>query len=150
MRMTPKNILVPLDFSPCSEQALDYACALGAKLGATVHIMNSLGAGLPELNVALTESMIDNLIRGHQTALQKVADPRRPLVNIGKVVVKSGDARDSILESAREVDADLIVMGTHGRRGLTRFVVGSVTEDVLRRAPCPVLAVRPKQKGDPS
>jgi nucleotide-binding universal stress UspA family protein len=148
--MTPKNILVPLDFSACSEQALDYACALGAKLGATIHIVNALGAQLPELNVALTETMIHDLISGHETALQKLADPRRPLVHVGKVLVKSGDARDAILETARELDADLIVMGTHGRRGITRFVVGSVTEDVVRRAPCPVLAVRPKSKGQPS
>ena len=54
-----------------------------------------------------------------------------------------GDARDVICQTAKEVHADLIVMGTHGRRGVTRALLGSVTENVVRQAPCPVLTVRP-------
>src|SRR5258706_693973 len=140
--MTPKNILVPTDFSPCAEHALDYACGLAAKLGATLHLVNALGASLPELDTALTDAAIQSLISGQQLELQRIADPLRPLVHIGKVIVKSGDARDAIVDAARELDIDLIVMGTHGRRGISRLVVGSVAGDVLRRAPCPVLVVR--------
>lgn len=142
VHMTPSNILVPTDFSDCAEHALDYASALGAKLGATVHLMNALGAALPELSVALTDAMIRNLERVHQERLDQLADPRRSQVAIGSTIVKSGDARDAIIEAAQELDADLIVIGTHGRRGVSRLVLGSVAEDVMRRAPCPVLLVR--------
>src|SRR5690348_1313749 len=55
--MTPTNILVPTDFSECAERALDYACALAAKLGAKVHVVNAIGATLPELPVALSDHM---------------------------------------------------------------------------------------------
>lgn len=141
--MTPQSILVPTDFSAGAETALDYACALAVKLGATVHVVNALGASLPELGVAMSQPMIDKLVDGHRAALAKLVDPRRAQATIGTTLVRSGDARDAILEAAKIVGADLIVMGTHGRRGLSRFVLGSVTEDVLRRADCPVLAVRP-------
>ena len=52
--MIPANILVPIDFSACAEHALDYACDLAAKLGARIHVINAIGATLPELSVALT------------------------------------------------------------------------------------------------
>ncbi|MCW5803608.1 MAG: universal stress protein [Deltaproteobacteria bacterium] len=142
--MTPNSILVPTDFSEFAEHALDYACNLAGKLGATVHLVNALGASLPELNIAMTDAMIEKLVVGHREALEKLADTRRARARIGSVLVMSGDARDVILEAAKTVGADLIVMGTHGRRGVARLMLGSVTENVLRHADCPVLAVRPK------
>jgi nucleotide-binding universal stress UspA family protein len=141
----PKNILVPVDFSECSEHALDYAVALAAKLDAKVHLLNAIGIpafGVPELGVALTASVIDDLVKGNQSALDKLADPRRKLASIGEVMLRTGDARDVILKAAEEVHADLIVMGTHGRRGVSRALLGSVAENVVRTAPCPVLAIR--------
>lgn len=57
-------------------------------------------------------------------------------------MLRTGDARDIIVNTALEVGADLIIMGTHGRRGLRRALLGSVAESVLRHAPCPVLAIR--------
>jgi nucleotide-binding universal stress UspA family protein len=141
--MTPQNILVPTDFSEGADHALDYACDLAAKLGATIHVVNALGAALPELNVAMTESMIEKLLGGHHAALEKLAEPRRARAKFGTLLVRAGDARDAILATARDVGADLIVMGTHGRRGFSRLMLGSVTEGVVRRAECPVLAVRP-------
>lgn len=146
--MTPKNILVPIDFSQASERALDYACALGSQLGAKIHLVNALGAALPELNATLSEAMFQSLRDGHQAALAKLADPRRALVEIGEVVVRDGDPRDIILDVAEKLGIDLIVIGTHGRRGISRMVLGSVAEDVSRRSPCPVLLVRMK-KGEP-
>jgi universal stress protein A len=130
--MTPKNILVPIDFSQASERALDYACSLGAKLGANIHLVNALGAGLPELNMTLTDAMFEQLHGEHRTAL----------ATIGEVVVKNGDPRDVILEVTEQLQIDLVVMGTHGRRGLPRMFLGSVAEDVSRRSPCPVLLIR--------
>jgi universal stress protein A len=144
--MTPKNILVPIDFSQASERALDYACSLASGLGAKVHVVNALDASLPELTITLTDAMLESLRDGARTALNKLVDPRRVLVPFGEIAVKIGDPRDVILAEAETLHIDLIVMGTHGRRGLSRVFLGSVAEDVSRRSPCPVLLVRMKKE----
>ena len=144
--MLPKNILVPTDLSDGAEEALDYACELARQFGATVHLINVIGIpvlGVPELGVALTSTVIDTMVRDNQTALEQLADRKRNLAPIGQILLRTGDARDVINQAAKEVGADLIVMGTHGRRGVTRALLGSVTETVVRTAPCPVLTVRP-------
>ena len=140
--MLPKNVLVPIDFSDCAERALDYACALAAKLDARVHVVNAVGALLPELSMALSDQMLKSLRETNAAALDKLVEARKPLASFGQAIVIDGDARESILRAAEQVHADLIVIGTHGRRGLSRMLLGSVAEDVLRRAPCPVLSVR--------
>ena len=140
--MIPTNILVPTDGSACAEHALDYACALAARLDAKVHVVHAIGAALPELSVALTHQMLASMRASSAAALEALVAPRRERAAFGELRVIEGDARDTILETARTVHADLIVIGTHGRRGLARVLLGSVAEDVLRRAPCPVLAVR--------
>ena len=141
--MLPKNILVPTDLSEGAEQALDYACELARTLGAQIHLLNVIGIpalGVPELGVALTASMIDGLVVGNQDALDRLARSRS--TQIGQVMVRTGDARDVINQTAKEIGADLIVMGTHGRRGISRALLGSVAENVVRTAPCAVLTVR--------
>jgi nucleotide-binding universal stress UspA family protein len=144
--MLPKNILVPTDMSDGAEEALDFACELAQTFGATVHLLNVIGIptlGVPELGVALTSTMIDSMVHDNQKALEEIATRKRGSEPIGQVLLRTGDARDMICQAAKEVGADLIVMGTHGRRGVTRALLGSVTESVVRMAPCPVLTVRP-------
>ena len=143
--MLPKNILVPTDLSSYAEEAFDYACELAAKLDATVHLVNVIAIpalGLPELGMAVTATMIDTMVADNQTALDALAARRRGDTRIGQVLLKTGDARDMIDQAAEEVGADLIVMGTHGRRGFSRALLGSVAETVVRTAPCPVLTIR--------
>jgi nucleotide-binding universal stress UspA family protein len=143
--MLPKNILVPTDLSDNAEEALDYACELAQKLDATVHVLHVIGVpslGVPELGVAVTSSVVDSLIQDAQAAVDKLCDARRGRVRLGETMLRTGDARDTILQAAKEVEAELIVMGTHGRRGVSRALLGSITEAVIRTAPCPVLAVR--------
>jgi nucleotide-binding universal stress UspA family protein len=145
MSMLPTNILVPTDLSPHAEAAFAYACELATQLGAKVHLLNVIGIpalGVPELGVALTSTMMDTLVREHQAALEAMAARRGAGVPMGQILLKTGDARDSIEQAARELGADLIVMGTHGRRGVARALLGSVAETVVRSAPCPVLTVR--------
>jgi nucleotide-binding universal stress UspA family protein len=86
--------------------------------------------------------MIDSMIADNQKAIDELASRKCTAARIGQVLLKTGDARDLINQTALEVGADLIVMGTHGRRGITRALLGSVTENVVRTAPCPVLTVR--------
>jgi nucleotide-binding universal stress UspA family protein len=143
--MLPKNILVPTDLSEGAEYALDYACDLAAKLDATVHLVHVIGVpalGVPELGVAVTATVIDQLIAENQTAMDALADAHRSRARIGEVLLKTGDPRDVIDSTAATLGIDLIVMGTHGRRGIKRALLGSVAETVVRSAPCPVLTVR--------
>lgn len=144
--MLPKNILVPTDLSDGAEEALDYACELARPFGATIHLLHVIGIptlGVPELGVALTSTVIDSLVRDNQIALEELASRKRDLATFGQVLLRTGDARDLINQTAKELGADMIVMGTHGRRGVSRALLGSIAETVVRTAPCPVLTVRP-------
>jgi nucleotide-binding universal stress UspA family protein len=143
--MLPKNILVPTDLSEGAEEALDYACELAAKLDATIHLVNVIGIpalGLPELGVAMTATMIDSMVAENKAAIDELAARKCTTARLGQVLLKTGDARNLINQTAAEVGADLIVMGTHGRRGVKRALLGSIAETVVRSAPCPVLTVR--------
>jgi nucleotide-binding universal stress UspA family protein len=142
----PRNILVPTDFSKPAEHALDYAVELAAKLDAKVHLLNVIGWQLlgAEYGIMMTASVVDGILEGNQKALDALVAARTGKVAFGPVILKTGDARDLIDETAREVKADLIVMATHGRRGVSRFLLGSVAEAVARTSPCPVLLVRPQ------
>lgn len=144
----PTNILVPTDFSAQAEQALDYACTLASKLGATVHLVSVIGIpamGVPELGAAMAASVIDDMVKDNQKGLDALADSRRAKATIGQVLLRTGDARDVIPNVAEEIGADLIVMGTHGRRGLSRALLGSVAEYVVRTSHVPVLTVRTRK-----
>jgi nucleotide-binding universal stress UspA family protein len=146
--MLPKTILVPTDLSPHAEAAFAYACELAIKLDATVHLVNVIGIpvlGVPELGVAVTSTMIDSMIADNQKGLDALAARRPDGVRLGQVLMKTGDARDMIEQAAKEIGADLIVMGTHGRRGVSRALLGSVAETVVRTAPCPVLTIRSRE-----
>ena len=144
--MTPKSILVPVDFSPYGEHALDYACGLAEKLGATLHLVNAIGAGTPELNVVFTDKVLETFRAKSMAELEKIAKDRASIAKFGHLIVQAGDPRDAILQAAEKLNPDLIIMGSHGRRGFSRAVLGSVAENVVRRAPCPVLVVRaPKE-----
>ena len=142
--MLPKHILVPTDLSEGAEQALDYACELARSLGAQIHLLNVISIpalGVPELGVALTASMIDQMVVDNQSALDRLAETRCT-ATLGNALVRTGDARDVINQTAKELGIDLIVMGTHGRRGISRALLGSVAETVVRTSPVPVLTVR--------
>ena len=141
----PKTILVPTDLSDGAEEALDYALELAAALGAQVHLLNVVGIpslGVPELGLAMASVTIDTVVVENQKAIDELAARKRTSAPIGQAILRTGDAKDTILQVAKELGADLIVMGTHGRRGLKRALLGSIAELVVRTAACPVLTVR--------
>jgi len=142
--MLPKNILVPTDLSVEAGLAVDYACDLARELHAKVHLLNVVGIpaiGVPELGVAMATTVMDAMLHDNHEALDKIADAHRGEVEIGQVLLKTGEARDVINATAKELDVDLIVMGTHGRTGISRALLGSIAETVVRTAPCPVLTI---------
>ncbi|MGH9889254.1 MAG: universal stress protein [bacterium] len=140
----PHNILVPIDLDDSAAQVLDYAIALAAKLDAKLHVLHAvpwplLGAELP---IAVTDTAMDEIMKRKQKAFDELLAAHPPKQPLGSAAVKTGDARTAILAAANELRVDLIVMGTHGRRGVSRLVLGSVAESVARTAPSPVLLVR--------
>jgi universal stress protein A len=138
-----KKILVPTDFSAPSRRAMDYAAVLAKESGAEIlllHVIESL-----PYSVTDTLHVVD-----HRRALEKTAgallENLRSELAEKELAVKthlaSGTAYDKILKSSRREKADLIVMGTHGRTGMSHLLLGSVAEKVVRLAACPVLTVR--------
>jgi len=138
--MTPiKTILHPTDFSERSAYAYQLACALARDYGARLILLHV--AALP--TVAYGDGIAPVEPEGYWEELRKKLYRLAP----GPKIVtehrfEEGHAATVILEVAKEDQADLIVMGTHGRRGLQRLLMGSIAEEVMRRAACPVLTVR--------
>jgi universal stress protein A len=139
-----RNILVPVALDDAAAQILDYAIALATKLEARVHVIHVvpwplLGSDIP---IAVTETAMDEVMVEQQKVFDALLAPRAAELPPGCSGLRKGDARTAIVAAAQELGADLIAMGTHGRRGVTRLVLGSVAESVVRTAPCPVLLVR--------
>jgi len=139
--MHADKILFPTDFSPASEKALSWATSLARDSGATITIVHveepPLAYGGGEMYIGLNEQATEGELR--RLLVQVVPhDHQVPFEH--KLLV--GNPADAIVHAAEEENADLIVMGTHGRTGLTRLLMGSVAEAVVRRAKCPVLTVK--------
>lgn len=137
------TILVPTDFSDGSQAALDYASTLAKAFHAKIVLLHVIET----TTYTMTEAMqLVNVYDVVKTAVepvldQMVKDLRQTQMTASRVLVQGGSAHE-IVAQAREVGADLIVMGTHGRHGVNRLFVGSVAERVVRLAHCPVLTVR--------
>jgi nucleotide-binding universal stress UspA family protein len=141
-----KQVLCPVDLSDSSAHSLAHAVALAGWYGARlsvlhvvptfdpVNVRGDLGEPTRVVNPLSREQVIEELRR----ALDCPANAPNAVL-----VAEAGDASTVIVDQAVTTRADLIVMGTHGRRGFKRLLLGSVTETVLREAPCPVLTVPP-------
>ena len=138
--MKPRRILVPIDFSAGSDAALEMATSLARDSGgslvlAHVEIISLSAAGGEYLN-AMPEPPTEELL----AKLDAVALPDSHVPVERRLL--AGDPADAIVRLAQTEEVDMIVMGTHGRRGLSRLLMGSVAEAVVRAAPCPVLTVK--------
>lgn len=144
-----KKILAPTDFSPGAESALQWAQSLSEALGADLVILHVLDlslagvAGLPTELAAMPAvgQLVDRFRVETKAEIARVA-ARYPRA---KAIIREGSARTGILDAAREVSANLIVMGTHGRTGLAHIFFGSVAEYVVRHSQIPVLTVRQEE-----
>jgi len=146
-----RRILVPIDFTEVSTHALDWAMELAASVGASLTVMHSYVipvVGFPDGALIPTPQVAAGLGEAAQKALDAAVQARRG----GKVpleaVLREGEAWEEIVAVADEIDADLIVVGTHGRHGLARALLGSVAEHVVRTSHRPVLtlSVPPPEK----
>jgi nucleotide-binding universal stress UspA family protein len=142
-----RTILHPTDFSPRSEYAFHLACALARDYGARLLVAH---VKVPPAVVYGDMGAMTMEPEGHEKMLREKLEKLRPADPVVKVehhfVV--GDAADEIVRLAKEHACDLIVLGTHGRTGLSRLLMGSVAELVLRKATCPVLTVKAPEPGE--
>lgn len=138
-----KNIVVATDFSAASQAALPYACALAQLYGSTIHALYVAGPELRYGPLGAPISDVDTADRVGRSRLDRFMRPVAFRAIPYKTMVRHGPIDEIISSLAMEVDAGLIVLGTHGRRGLKHFVLGSVAELVFRKARCPVMTVGP-------
>ncbi|MFZ4637045.1 MAG: universal stress protein [Pirellulales bacterium] len=135
-----KTIVFPTDFSTASDAALEHAATLAKSMGATLLIVHveepPLAYGGGELYYGIPEPDSERILKMLEDVKPK--DPAVPFTHR----LSMGDPAGEIVRIATDEGAELIVLGTHGRTGVTRLLMGSVAEVVVRRAPCPVLVYR--------
>jgi nucleotide-binding universal stress UspA family protein len=139
-----KRILVPIDFSEPSKEAVKIAVCLAEQCGAKItflHVVQLSGADCIETGTAAYEVM-----DSAQKSLDEIAD-EIPTTLVGQKLVcfSGGGISEKIIETARAISSDLIVLATHAYGFFKRLLLGSTTEGVNRHAPCPVLVVQQKQ-----
>lgn len=135
------TILHPTDLSEEAATALQVARALARDGKGRLVLLTVVPSSPPPIEAYVSAEVFD---RDLAAAKQHISQLAATIDDVPvTTVVESGDTGEVILRTAEDVQADLIVMGTHGRRGLGRLVMGSVAEFVVRLAPCPVLTIRP-------
>jgi universal stress protein A len=142
--MNARKILFPTDFSPASAYALGWATSLARDTGATLVVIHveepPMAYGGGELYYGVDSTDRETLRRSLLEV--KPTDPQVSCQH--KLLV--GDPAQSIVQTAEQEQADLIVMGTHGRSGFSRLLMGSVAEAVVRKAQCPVLTIKQPER----
>jgi nucleotide-binding universal stress UspA family protein len=138
-----KNVLCPIDFFPASERALEYSIGLASNYGATLHLLHVVSPVLPtsyefSINTADLVETFKKQATERVTEIESSAKAKGVTV---RTAVRIGDIDQELQTSIEETEADLVVMGTHGRRGFERWFLGSVTERLLRHSPVPVLTM---------
>lgn len=136
------QILVPTDGSPASDAAIEHAIDLAQRYDATLHALYVVDGAAYSTLEAGADVVIDALETEGDAATRRVADAAEEAGIDCEMTVSSGTAYRSIREYVDDHDIDMIVMGTHGRKGLDRYLLGSVTERVVRTSDVPVLTVR--------
>ena len=153
-----KNILVPIDFSDATVRVLDFARELGKAFGAGIHIvhvreipaplpMSPLGygaLGMPEMVPGPVSELVTQPMAPNEEERKKLDEWKTEMERAGLEATlhePTGDVVEEILQCANAIKADAIVMGRHGHGAMYNLLVGSVTEGVLKRAPCPVVLI---------
>lgn len=142
-----KNILCPIDFSESSAKVVPYAVSLAEKFNAKLYLVyvvrelrHFTGFYIPHTSIASFEAEV---ARGAEKNMQNFVEEHCEGIKNLETRVIIGDVGEELNKMASSAGIDLIVMGTHGRKGLDKAIFGSVAEKVVKSAPCPVLTVNP-------
>lgn len=143
-----KRILVPTDCDDCSAPTVRYAAAVAEKFGAELILLNivqDLALAMPDavMPTPVPAPAVTELIEAATSGLTSLVKAENLERLHPRLEVRIGSPAPEIIQTARDLQADLVCIGTHGRGGIAHFLLGSVAEKVVRQAPCPVLTVRP-------
>lgn len=148
-----KNVLLATDFSEIAERALRYAAALCRRCGSTLHLAHAI----PEVGALVqAEALAPQVLESGYEMVRRQASERIETLSLAvdnipcHTYVRRGEVRDVLSDIVREEEVDLLVVGTHGRTGLGRLLLGSVAEEILCHSRCPVLTVGPHSYEIPS
>ncbi len=148
MALPYKKILCPIDFEDNSMAALESATEIARREGGTVYLLHIVPKLVQPMGMPMETDLYQVQEQAARTKLNEIARERLQGV-AHELITCVGDPGPSILKTQRQLGADLIVAGTHGRRGLSRLFLGSVAEHVIREASCPVLTVHaPAAEGE--
>ena len=146
--VTIERILHPTDFSENSKRSLDYACTLASQFQAQLHLLfvvaDAVVSVAPPMSGFLPEGYAEDVMQSAESNLAqlKLGTQAENLDVVREVV--HGSAFLEIIRYANDREMDMLVMGTHGYTGLMHLLMGSVAENVVRKASCPVLTVHPE------
>jgi nucleotide-binding universal stress UspA family protein len=149
-----KTILFATDFSAMANRALDYALALAEGYGATLHMLHAVVLHADDPNDPAhhfpdAAEIADRLEEIAERRMLEQLDERKKVgIEVVRAQRRGISVAPVILEYAEEIDADVTVLSTHGRRGLSHAIIGSVTEEVVRLSPTPVLTIRGSEEGE--
>jgi len=145
-----KTILFPTDFSETSQEAARYAISFAREFKAKVFVLHVVNEKI------FTESSMPRVVSVEEMEREMTEEARKRLKTLvpaeeaegldWETVIRQGEPFIEIIRFAKDQDVDLIVIGTHGRSGFEHIIFGSTAEKVVRKAPCPVLSVRPEQR----
>ena len=145
-----KNILVATDFSEPSAVALNYGRDLARSYQATLHVVHVIEDLMafhgPEIGFAIADVGRNIEAAAQQDLQDSLTDSDRRTLKSRSITIRAPNVSHALTEYAKVHAIDLIIVGTHGRGGFHRFLIGSVAERVVRTAPCPVLTVRAHER----
>ncbi|HVB82071.1 MAG TPA: universal stress protein [Candidatus Binataceae bacterium] len=141
-----RKILCPIDFDYNSTAALEIACELAEARGATVHLLHVARVPSQDMDVPVPFNENPRWERTAMAKLERIARDRLEGKVRYELHVVSGTPDDDVVRMAHDLEVDLVVMATHGRKGLSHLILGSVAERVMREADCPVLTMRTNVK----
>jgi len=141
-----KKVVIPVDFTSTMHKVVDYATSITDKLGAEIvffHVINDFQGYDMMLVHPSFEAMKKDLRKNYEERMAGLVEDYKEYKHgvSGKIV--TGDAADEIVKFAQEAQADLIIIGTHGTKGLERVLMGSTAESVVKKASCPTLTFNP-------
>jgi nucleotide-binding universal stress UspA family protein len=150
-QMRPRCILVPIDFSDHSKYALNYAISVATTFGSDLILVYIVEPAVYPADLGFGQVTLPNieqeLAERGKSELQELVKVRVGSRLKCKTIVRIGRPFQEIIHTSREEKVDLIVIATHGHTGVEHLFFGSTTEKVVKKAPCPVLIVRPTDYG---
>jgi len=142
-----KTILCPVDFSDASKKALRYAREFASGMGASLMLLNVVEPRPMAVDISLNYVPLEeDLEKAANDDLEGVLKELQEAGLKAAGMVRVGNPADVILDCLADMDINLIIMGSHGKKGLSRLLMGSVAETIVRRASCPVLIVKVDEK----